>query len=271
MNINNFDEDTLFFIREAMIEVYGNTCQYCIEKFSTNKLSVDHIFPKSQGGKGNLGNLMLACILCNAKKNNEILPKWLEKNFQKRAEKNKKEILKIMSKKYIERHGHVNHALEEALNKLRKKKVVIEWKGKTYFIEEDCSLDYIILKNKDTGKLQTYKNTHIGSFRPDGKPNDDYDRIERKISNVKDQLLKIVIKWQGIFYLVMENDFDHTTLMNQNTGKLKTWKRKISWTDRFNNKQPADDFEKIWIKIDKARNKRLEEEGTELLIKKGLL
>lgn len=43
----------------------GNKCQYC----GTNKnLTLDHLIPRSKGGKSSWTNLVTACQLCNAKK-----------------------------------------------------------------------------------------------------------------------------------------------------------------------------------------------------------
>lgn len=45
-----------------------STCQYCGKKFSTTELSLDHVIPRSQGGKTTWDNLVCACVYCNAKK-----------------------------------------------------------------------------------------------------------------------------------------------------------------------------------------------------------
>jgi len=43
-------------------------CQYCGSHFPTSELSIDHVMPKSQGGKDTWENLVCACIRCNARK-----------------------------------------------------------------------------------------------------------------------------------------------------------------------------------------------------------
>ncbi len=48
----------------------GNVCQYCGKKFSTIDLNIDHVIPKSQGGKNTWENLACSCIKCNQKKKN---------------------------------------------------------------------------------------------------------------------------------------------------------------------------------------------------------
>ena len=43
-------------------------CQYCGKKFPTQELSLDHVVPRSLGGKTTWDNLVCACVYCNAKK-----------------------------------------------------------------------------------------------------------------------------------------------------------------------------------------------------------
>lgn len=45
-----------------------NHCQYCGSHFPTSELSIDHVLPKSQGGRDTWENLVCSCIRCNAKK-----------------------------------------------------------------------------------------------------------------------------------------------------------------------------------------------------------
>ena len=44
------------------------TCQYCAKKCSSGEISVDHVIPKSKGGKDTWRNLVAACLPCNNKK-----------------------------------------------------------------------------------------------------------------------------------------------------------------------------------------------------------
>jgi 5-methylcytosine-specific restriction endonuclease McrA len=46
----------------------SNRCQYCGKKFSTTELSLDHVLPKSQGGKTTWDNIVCCCVRCNVKK-----------------------------------------------------------------------------------------------------------------------------------------------------------------------------------------------------------
>ncbi len=49
-----------------------NTCQYCGKKFSTAELSLDHVIPRSLGGKSIWSNIVCACMKCNVKKGGRI-------------------------------------------------------------------------------------------------------------------------------------------------------------------------------------------------------
>lgn len=46
----------------------GHKCGYC---FSNKKLTIDHIIPKSRGGKNTWENLVTCCGSCNLKKGNK--------------------------------------------------------------------------------------------------------------------------------------------------------------------------------------------------------
>jgi 5-methylcytosine-specific restriction endonuclease McrA len=57
--------------RQNVIWRDQNTCQYCLKVLPTDKLTVDHILPKSRGGPKSWKNLVAACIKCNQKKGNK--------------------------------------------------------------------------------------------------------------------------------------------------------------------------------------------------------
>jgi len=46
----------------------GNRCQYCGRKFKTSDLSIDHVVPRSRGGRTEWNNVVCACLACNVKK-----------------------------------------------------------------------------------------------------------------------------------------------------------------------------------------------------------
>ena len=43
-------------------------CQYCGKRMPTTELSLDHVVPKSQGGKSSWTNIVCCCVKCNVKK-----------------------------------------------------------------------------------------------------------------------------------------------------------------------------------------------------------
>lgn len=56
------------FNRRNIFARDGNRCQYCGKKFPPSELSLDHVIPKSQGGKATWDNIVCACLSCNVRK-----------------------------------------------------------------------------------------------------------------------------------------------------------------------------------------------------------
>ena len=46
----------------------GSRCQYCGRHFPTSELSLDHVVPRSRGGRTTWENVVCACLSCNVKK-----------------------------------------------------------------------------------------------------------------------------------------------------------------------------------------------------------
>lgn len=46
----------------------GHTCQYCGEPHSKQKLNLDHVIPRAQGGRTTWENIVASCHTCNRKK-----------------------------------------------------------------------------------------------------------------------------------------------------------------------------------------------------------
>jgi 5-methylcytosine-specific restriction endonuclease McrA len=46
----------------------SSRCQYCGKKFPTTELSLDHVVPRSQGGRSTWDNIVCCCVKCNVKK-----------------------------------------------------------------------------------------------------------------------------------------------------------------------------------------------------------
>ena len=46
----------------------NNTCQYCGKKLPKSELNIDHVIPRSRGGKSTWENVVCCCFPCNRKK-----------------------------------------------------------------------------------------------------------------------------------------------------------------------------------------------------------
>jgi hypothetical protein len=61
--------------REKVFRRDGFRCVYCGEIFEGRLLSLDHVEPRMRGGDHSEGNLVTACLTCNAAKG--AAPAWL--------------------------------------------------------------------------------------------------------------------------------------------------------------------------------------------------
>ena len=68
LEYDRIPEQTLKLTRRNVYARDGNICQYCGRKLPTDKLNIDHIVPKSQGGHNTWENLVCSCFKCNGKK-----------------------------------------------------------------------------------------------------------------------------------------------------------------------------------------------------------
>lgn len=63
----------LIYSKKLVLRRDQYRCTYCGHRYQPNKLTVDHIIPKSLGGKNSFLNCTTACLECNAKKSNKKL------------------------------------------------------------------------------------------------------------------------------------------------------------------------------------------------------
>ena len=54
--------------KEEILGRDKHKCYYCDEVFSSNELHLDHIIPKSKGGRDKKENLTASCLKCNLTK-----------------------------------------------------------------------------------------------------------------------------------------------------------------------------------------------------------
>lgn len=68
LGYSRLPKETVKFNRRNLYARDGNRCQYCGKKFRTNDLSLDHVIPKSKGGRATWENMVCACLKCNTRK-----------------------------------------------------------------------------------------------------------------------------------------------------------------------------------------------------------
>ncbi|OHB79528.1 MAG: HNH endonuclease [Planctomycetes bacterium RBG_16_64_12] len=54
--------------RHTILARDGHCCQYCGRRMPAGQLSVDHVTPRSRGGRTTWDNVVCACLVCNVKK-----------------------------------------------------------------------------------------------------------------------------------------------------------------------------------------------------------
>lgn len=61
------------FSRRNIYKRDNYTCQYCGKRYGTEDLSIDHVVPRSRGGRLSWTNCVIACLACNVRKGNRTL------------------------------------------------------------------------------------------------------------------------------------------------------------------------------------------------------
>ncbi len=70
---NGYPRQGVAFSRRNIYRRDRFTCQYCGARPGSELLSIDHVIPRSKGGKSTWENCVLACLPCNKKKANRTL------------------------------------------------------------------------------------------------------------------------------------------------------------------------------------------------------
>lgn len=63
--------DRVAFNKKNILRRDGYTCQYCSRR--ADRLTVDHVVPRSRGGETTWTNVVAACLKCNLRKGNKLL------------------------------------------------------------------------------------------------------------------------------------------------------------------------------------------------------
>ena len=74
MNRYHHQKGTVNFTRRNVFLRDRFHCQYCMRHFSSEHLTVDHVIPKSLGGRLRWKNVVAACLKCNLSKGATIVP-----------------------------------------------------------------------------------------------------------------------------------------------------------------------------------------------------
>jgi 5-methylcytosine-specific restriction endonuclease McrA len=64
---------TVKYSRKNIYHRDKHRCQYCGNQYSISQLTLDHIIPKSKGGKSSWTNIVTCCKMCNEDKGNQLL------------------------------------------------------------------------------------------------------------------------------------------------------------------------------------------------------
>ena len=67
-NYTGINKRQVKFSRRNIFERDRHTCQYCGKHLRTADLTLDHVVPRSRGGKSQWTNVVLACYDCNKRK-----------------------------------------------------------------------------------------------------------------------------------------------------------------------------------------------------------
>lgn len=60
------------FTRRNIYEHYNYKCAYCGIKFTSTDLNLEHVIPRSRGGKTDWANVVTSCIPCNLRKGSRL-------------------------------------------------------------------------------------------------------------------------------------------------------------------------------------------------------
>jgi 5-methylcytosine-specific restriction endonuclease McrA len=67
--------------RRSIKEHFGCTCVYCGETYELHELTLDHVHPRTFGGKDVANNLVCACTECNQDKGSRDWHSWMRQRF----------------------------------------------------------------------------------------------------------------------------------------------------------------------------------------------
>ena len=78
LNYDKIPPCRITYKKRTILSRDNYTCQYCARKLSLTSATLDHVIPRSKGGKTNFGNIVASCSPCNKKKGDKLSPKPLK-------------------------------------------------------------------------------------------------------------------------------------------------------------------------------------------------
>ncbi|MEZ6142990.1 MAG: HNH endonuclease [Zavarzinella sp.] len=102
LGYDRLPKQTVKFNRRNIFARDNNLCQYCGKKFPLSELSLDHVIPRSQGGKTTWENIVCACVDCNIAKGGRT-PRQANMHLIRKPEKPRRSpmiVMKLTQKKY---------------------------------------------------------------------------------------------------------------------------------------------------------------------------
>ncbi|MEH1985657.1 MULTISPECIES: HNH endonuclease [unclassified Nostoc] len=60
--------------KQQLSDLYGSSCWWCRQNIPQQKLTIEHLLPKSRGGSNSFENLRLSCFSCNNSRGNSLYP-----------------------------------------------------------------------------------------------------------------------------------------------------------------------------------------------------
>jgi 5-methylcytosine-specific restriction endonuclease McrA len=102
LGFDRLPKQNLHLNRRTVLARDGHVCQYCGGHFPSHQLSLDHVVPRSLGGRTTWENVVCACLICNIKKGGRT-PKEARMRLVRRPTKPKRNpvlLLKLTNPKY---------------------------------------------------------------------------------------------------------------------------------------------------------------------------
>jgi 5-methylcytosine-specific restriction endonuclease McrA len=112
LGYDRLPDQTVKLNRRNLFARDRNQCQYCGRHFPTSELSIDHVLPRSAGGKDTWENLVCSCIKCNARKGGRT-PDQASMRLTRKPERPKRNPLitiRLGNEKYASWKAFLDHA-----------------------------------------------------------------------------------------------------------------------------------------------------------------